>query len=499
MSHSAKKIASAMGWNLAFVLVTAGAQILTTMLLGRLLSPSDYGVFAFANAIVVFGMHLSQRGLATAILRQLTLSPTDIGNAYIVASLVSIALGGLTVLGSIALRTFGGGALDQQTRLLLFMAIPVIFQLIATPAASLLQRDLATVKASVVSVAGILIGNGLTAATLAFYGFGPWSLALGAAANALVTLLMNHWFARASVRFRWESSEIRRLLREAIAMNGLRALDVAWVQLPLVIFGLRAPSATAGIYQRSQFVADILLQMTVGRLSAVLYAALAARGEGQSTSNRMYRLTFTFLSALVFPIVGFVFAASDNVLGVLLGPAWTSGAWTLRLLIVAFGIWTVNQAAGMMLELRARFADRYICSAAAAASLLLCIAMAPPDNLVLMSLPAVFSMLFTAIVVHVRAGETLRTAPQLLALLGPGLTFGLTSFIGAMLGGKIAVELSLPLYFWQLLLQGCGACLLSGLAAIPIMRLPQMQPFLGVLDLFAPNLRFRLRLGRATP
>ncbi|MCK1297316.1 oligosaccharide flippase family protein [Bradyrhizobium sp. 24] len=498
MNHDAKRVASAIGWNLSFVVVSVGVQIGTTMLLGRLLTPRDYGIFAFANSIVVFGTHLSQRGLATTILRQQVVSARDLGNAYVVAGILAIGLAVLTTVGSTILRLVNGVAFAEQADLLLFMSVPVIFQLMATPSTSLLQRELAMVRVNAISVIGILVGNGGVAAVLAVHHWGAWSLAGGAAASSLVTLVLSLLLGRYAVSLGWYPRELRRLLVEAVAMNGLRALDVAWVQLPLVVLGLRSPASLSGLYQRTQFVADVMLQMTVWRVTGVLYAALASRGEGRSTSKALYRLTLLCLATLVIPIVAFVMIGAEPILGVLLGENWKSGGWMLRLLIVAFGISTINQAAGMSLELRARFVDRYLCSSAAVLSLVALIVVTPSDDVLLIAAPPLGSMLIATLLLHWRIGERWSDLPEVLRLLRPGTALGVAALIGALLGNEVAIRLSIQTQLSHLLLELLIAGILCCLVALPILRLREMAPFVDLMSSFSPGLSSAFGLNRNT-
>jgi len=492
--HAPRKVALAIAWNLGFVLVTAGCQIVITMVLGRLLTPSDYGVFAFANALVVFGMHLTQRGLASAILRQQSLTAADIGHVYIAALACALSIVGLILAGWAALR-WGAPALEDQADILLFMAVPIVIQIMTTPAATMLLRDLDMKRSNINQTAGIVLGNGGAAIWCAAHGFGPWSLAIGQTVAALVTGLLNLQAGWTRPELRWQPQRLGLILRDAAAMNGLRALDVAWLQIPLVIFGFRAPEALTGIYQRMQFISDILLQMTVGRISAVLYSALASRGEALLKERTGYRFILLTLTTLVVPMVAFVWCAAEPMVGVLLGPDWLAGAWALRLLFVAFGVLTINQAANMALEFGARYRQRFQAAIFATFTVLLAASLVPVSDQTLLALPAMLSMLATMVVVHVGIGERLRDVPSLLLVARPGALLAIATVVGTLGADTIATGLALPRDHAALVLgwMFAGGLVACALVSPIVLRLPELRPAITLVHTIAPKVHALLR------
>src|SRR5262249_15991348 len=67
---SGERFASALRWNFAFSIATVILQVGVTSVVARLLSPTDFGVYAIANIAVIFGRHFGDRGLLSAIVRE---------------------------------------------------------------------------------------------------------------------------------------------------------------------------------------------------------------------------------------------------------------------------------------------------------------------------------------------------------------------------------------------------------------------------------------------
>lgn len=481
----------ALRWNVGLTVFAVVVQIGVTMLLGRLLTALDYGVFAFANAIMVLAQHLSQRGLSAALLRRREIDPVDIGNAYL-ACLTIFAVMALAILGAgWAMHAFGGSRLTEQANILMFLLLALAVQMASTPQVVMLQRRFAVVRANVFQSAGLLVGNGLVGGLCAWYGLGAWSLAYGALVASLVTGAASIISGWTPVRFHWEPASYRTFLIDAATMSWLRALDVAWLQVPLGFFGIYVASAAySGVYQRMQFFADILLQMSVWRVGTVYYTAMSVDRSAEVVDREVCRRVYQVLATLTLPIVAFTWTAAEPMIDLLLGKQWLSGAWTFRLLMVAFGISAINLAATWSLEISRRYQPRIVAAIIAVLVETALLFLVPADAPELYPIPAVLSVLVTSFLVYHFSGERLTTLPHLVWLLRGGVLLVCVTVAGSLLGLEIARWLGITTAFPVLLLQGGVAGLLCALIGPLVLLLAGMEPLFHALVLRVPALRF---------
>lgn len=425
--------------NVGFAFVSMAVQVGTFSVLARLLSPQDYGVFAFANAILVYIMHLSQRGLTSSLLRKPELSAEDFGAAYFMCASITGLMVLIIAATSAGLIWFSHGKLKPQGYMLLFMAIPLAIQILTTPALAQLQRKLAMTSINLTQIASMLVGNGITSIACAAAGLGPWSLAFGSAAGAIAAAIPTLWLGRSEVRLTWHTASVWTALKEGLQFNGLRSLDIGWLQAPTLLLGASVPAGTIGIYQRMQFLADLSMQMTVWRVSSVIYAALARRGDGSTVQKDQYRTVLMIIAALVLPIVAFSVSATREIVEVLLGPKWLAGVFTLKLLMVAFGLSTINQAAGMALEHAGRLKARSLPAALAFVGNVALLIVIPHGRPELYGWAPLLSMTASSILLHIMVGERWKDVPAILAALLPGIVLAFATTVGVRVGG-VAID-----------------------------------------------------------
>src|ERR1035437_6895630 len=92
MNTLAQRFTHSVQWNVVISTATIAIQVGITAVLARLLTPSDFGLFAIANIVFVIATHLGQRGLIGAIIREPVLDQEVIGSAVLLACILSTAL-----------------------------------------------------------------------------------------------------------------------------------------------------------------------------------------------------------------------------------------------------------------------------------------------------------------------------------------------------------------------------------------------------------------------
>jgi PST family polysaccharide transporter len=228
--------------------LTAGV----TVVLARLLTPADYGLFAVALAIQLVGQRAAELGLPAALVRMEDDPEPRLQRAiWGVLLLTSSGLTAAILLAAFAVTpTLGAGNHTLQVMALAACAIP-FYAARATPMA-LMERGLSFGRVAIVETADTLAFNAF-ALIAALAGLGAFSLAGGVAAGGV-----------AGMAAAWALQPFAR--RPTIDLEPVR---------PLVGFGLQV-SALQGIYLVRE-LGFVGLIAAVGGTSAAGFYAMAKR------------------------------------------------------------------------------------------------------------------------------------------------------------------------------------------------------------------------------
>jgi teichuronic acid exporter len=307
-------------------------QIVTwasTVLVARMLSPTDYGLVGMATVFVGLVTMLSEFGLGTAVVTLRTLDRRQIAQINTLSVLLGIAAFILTLAAANPLGRF---FVPEVTTITLVLSVTFIVGSLRVVPFALLQQQHRFRLLSLIEAAKALFLATL-ALTLAWLGYGYWALvgALlgGTVFSACATLVWSrHSFAwprlaelGAVTKFSWH-----------VLVN--RLSWYAYSNVDFVVAGRMLGAGPLGYYTMAWTTASIPLEKITGMITGVTPAFLASVQKDAETLRR-YVLSISQAIALVGipPVIGMALVAPDFI-HLLLGERWLPVVAPLQLLCV---------------------------------------------------------------------------------------------------------------------------------------------------------------------
>lgn len=433
MGSFANQFVRAAHWSIVISIATLLVQLLITATVARMLSPRDFGLYAIANVAFVLAMHISDRGLVSAIVREPSLDSEVVGSALWLSCGVSAVLAGVVFFAAPLAAGTGASADDNELIRVLIQLISarILVAGMGTPAQALMQRELRFRDQGSVQFAGLLFGTGGTTLALAYLGLGPKSLFWGDVVNSAIVSGACWWCVRERWSTSWNAAHAVRIGSIGWRMTTLRVLDVLWTQLPLLVAKTYLGPSPAGLYQRSQALVDIGIQYTTGRINSVLYPAIAARQHRTAFLRDLIPPLVGLYTMFLFSSAAFVTIMAPDIVQVLLGPAWADAAPTIPWIMIAFVVLHVSQPASTQLETRGHLRPRIIGSSCGAVGVVVfSLLLVKPYGLTGIAVAAVFSAATTALINFTAIAHYLGVRPiNVLRWLIPSICASLVVFV----------------------------------------------------------------------
>ena len=307
-------------------------QFGSSVVLARLLSPYEMGVFAIAAALVGLLALVQAFGMGNYIVREKALDPGDVATAFTINAVIALALA-LTLIG---VGLLAGNLLEDPgaRRVLIILAlVPLIGIFELLPFAQLERRG----QFKLLVAVGMTRNITAVAVTvpLAFMDFSYLSIAYGQVAGAITGALTLNIVGREHVSFRLSLHNWRKLLTfggQMLAISGVNALAIRAADLLLgKILGL----AALGLYTRAAGVYRLFwdnLHLVIGRVLFVDLAEKARRGESLRDS---YLLISEIMTATLWPAFAGLAILSTPLFHLVYGAKWVDAALPFSLLAIA--------------------------------------------------------------------------------------------------------------------------------------------------------------------
>ena len=308
------------------------AGLVTMLVLARILSPTEFGIYAIGSAFVMVVMGLSQIGLPLALVQREHIDEAHLDTAFWTVTGLAAALAASTVLfNETFARAMGepnlAGLLPAMATALPLTAMAGIYN-------APLMRGLDFRKSALATTVGVLAGSS-AAVALALAGAGVWSLVGQTLLSSLVTLGVLVRVSPFSPGWRFSFARLRELWRfGSLSMLTDFVALVDQRSVPLFLGAFVGAFAT-GLYSMARRVVDLGLQAFVAAIGQVATPTFSRLQTDRSRMRAIYLNTIQSVAALSLPMFGLAAVLAEQVVLVFLGPKWIAGAGVLALVSVA--------------------------------------------------------------------------------------------------------------------------------------------------------------------
>jgi len=337
MEALGKKIVKGVTYNAGSRILMVGIQGITSIILARILSSSDYGVVAFAAVFISFLSQFSDFGVSSAIIQRKNIDAKILNTAFTIRNAVSIVLVFLaTVMSFVVPIYFDIAHVDWIIRLL---ALNFILNSLAFISASLLRRKMEFFAYNLAQLFSTLAGS-LSAIALAFLGYGFWSLVFSNILSSLAYAVIINRFHRVKLRIEFDMEVAKEIWRFGfyVFLSGL--FVYALFNADNFIVGAIKGTQALGYYSLAfdwGTKISTLLSLTV---LSVLFPAYSRIKDDKEKLKKAYLDSVKYVSFLSIMVNGTLFCISEDFLKIVLGGGtdkWLPALSSFRILCI-YGI-----------------------------------------------------------------------------------------------------------------------------------------------------------------
>ncbi|MET4002993.1 lipopolysaccharide biosynthesis protein [Arthrobacter psychrochitiniphilus] len=319
-------------------------QTLSVIILARLLSPSDYGLFAMVMAVAGVAEIFRDFGLSQAAVQAKTLSREQRDQLFWINTAIGVVLALSVYFGAWLIAAFFRH--DELVPLIQALSLVFLVNGAATQFRASLTRSLRFTALAVIDFLSTVVG---LAAAIAFAlsGFGVWSLVLQVLISSLVVLLASVICSRWLPGRPRRGTQIGGFLRFGWHMVATQVVTYVGNNADTVTIGLVFGAAPLGNYNRPyQLVMNIANQLR----SPISNVAIPVLSRLQDAGAKYWEFARVGQLALGYTLVAGLAVATGAavpITDILLGHEWVASAPILSMLSAAaifqtlayFGYW----------------------------------------------------------------------------------------------------------------------------------------------------------------
>lgn len=320
-------------------------SMVSTGILGRMLTPEDFGLVAMTAVITSFLLIFKDAGLTSATIQREHLTHEQVSTLFWINFASGLLIAGMMALSApLVAAVFGDPRLVEITRVL---SVTFVFGGLTVQHQALLRRQMRfkslAARGVFASLLGAIVGVAMAAA-----GFGYWSLVgmtvTASASNMVAVWLAARWMPS---RPRWAPDTLHLLkfgsdiLICDIATFFSRKADsllIGWYWGPIAL----------GFYDKAYTLLLAPVKQINRPLSAVFVPTLSRLTKEPEVTSRYFLHALESMASITVPLILAAAVFADELVLLWLGPQWVEAAAIFRLLAIAAIIGAVTTPIGWL-------------------------------------------------------------------------------------------------------------------------------------------------------
>jgi PST family polysaccharide transporter/lipopolysaccharide exporter len=330
--------------NVIFTSLTKGATLVclavTSSVVARNISASDYGVIGFAAIIIGFLIHFSDVGVGSAAIRRPTLDDHSLQTAFTLKIILSFgAFVAAYLIAPFAHHFFEHPATGNVIRVLAF---DFLISTIGFMSLVALTREQNYRALMIPGVAGA-VARCILAVTLIYCGWSYWAVIFADVGANLTGAIAMQLTKKMRIRFQFDWTIAREYLRFGVPLLGSGVVIFLLMNMDNFLVGSRMGSAMLGYYALAFTWGSLISGLLSDTVNTVMFPAFSALQDDTAAMRRWYLKTVDMVGFVAVVANAALFANVHFFLVTFLGKGtgkWLPAAMALRILCV-YGIMRV--------------------------------------------------------------------------------------------------------------------------------------------------------------
>ncbi|MCQ5386533.1 lipopolysaccharide biosynthesis protein [Hungatella hathewayi] len=319
MNNMQSKVVNGLVWRFAERICAQGVSLVVSIILARLLMPSDYGAISMVLVFIAIANVFVDAGFCNALVQKKECDSVDFSTAFYFNMAFSILLYFLLFGASPMIADFYG--MPVLSPVMRIFALQIIIAGVKSTQVAYVQRNMLFRKFFWSTLGGTFF-SGIVGIVMAYHGFGVWSIVAQYLLNSSIDTTVL-WFTvkwRPTLEFsfkRWKS-----LFNYGWKLLIWSLSSTLYDNLRNLIIGKKYSSSDLAFYTKGKQWPNLLISNINTSISSVLFPALSQYQDNLPKLKSMTRKAMSLSSYILGPMLLGMAALSTPIISLLLTDKW---------------------------------------------------------------------------------------------------------------------------------------------------------------------------------
>ena len=304
-------------------------SLIIFLVLARLLTPPTFGLIALANVVLAFMRIFLDQGFTKALIQRQTVEPEHLNTAFWTQVGCGILLTTITFFSA----DLVAGIFNQPKLIEVLQCLSSIFIInsLSRVHNAILSREFAFKVMALRSLLATVIG-GMVGVTMAYAGFGVWSLAIYNLTSEVVALVVLWSAVEWRPKWQFSNSHFRDLYGFGMYIFAFKFIKFFEKRADNLLIGYFLGEVALGYYAIAYRILEVITQLLVDTIDKVALPTFSRLQTEPKRFARLFYQTTQFTSIVTFPTyLGVVVLAPELTIS-LFGEQWVPATGIMQIL-----------------------------------------------------------------------------------------------------------------------------------------------------------------------
>lgn len=313
------QVTSGIKWSTVSQISRQGTQLITTIILARLLSPSDFGLVGMAMVVIGFIGIFKDLGTSAAIIQRKELSEELLSSIF----WVNVGFGTLAMI----ILFFGaplGGLFYHESRvvdILRVLALTFFISGLSILQQALLERSLSFNKLAKVEISAVVCGA-IVGIGLALRGFGVWSLVFQSLTTVIITTVLLWLVSSWQPKWIFHWNEIKSVSSYSLNLTGFSIFNYFARNADYLLIGRYLGAQDLGYYTLAYRILLFPLQNISSVIGRVMFPVYSSIQDNNHRFANAYLKVAKNIALITFPMMLGILALASPFVLTIFGVKW---------------------------------------------------------------------------------------------------------------------------------------------------------------------------------
>lgn len=324
-----QKTVSGLFWSFIESFASLGIQFIVGIVLARILSPHEFGLIGMVTIFIAISQSFVDSGFSSALIRKKDCTQNDYSTVFFFNIIVSVFFALLLISCAGLISNFFN---EPQLKILVqVLSLGLFINALSMIQRTILTKELDFKKQTKISIIGSL-GSGLIAISMAFSGYGVWSLVALTLSRYIFHLFFLWFWAKWKPLWLFNKESFKELFGfgSKLLLTGL--IDAIYRNVYYLIIGKFFSTAELGYYTRADQFQSLPSSSLISIISRVTYPVLSSIKDEKIRLKTNYKKLIRSTVLITFVLMLGLAAVAKPMILTLIGEKWLPSVVYLQML-----------------------------------------------------------------------------------------------------------------------------------------------------------------------